>query len=415
MILRDLAFSGTPLDPESRTTGYDQRDLTARIDILSSVNRGQIEGQSRLISESAGLFGRSESVSDWRWLSGAELSLGNLAPGSYELQVRARKYRGDWSETRTASFTVAAPFWQQWWFIALLAVGAFVLIRGFLAWKLRRVRLKNAVLQQHIRQLEEADRAKNEFLSNMSHEIRTPIAAILGFAAILREELRDAHIEFVDHITAGAQRLQRTLDSVLDLAQLSNDQLKIDLSPVDVGAEAAAAVTAMRHSAEKKGLTVRCFDESAGAHAYSHGAHLARVLDILIFNAIKFTDEGGVTVAVSATESMVHVKVSDTGIGIEPSFLPRLFEPFRQASTGAARTHEGNGLGLSITKRVIELMGGSVDVQSKPGEGSTFTVTLRRHANERELDARRAPVRAPDRSTRPPHPVPPKTGTSKTD
>lgn len=386
LAIRDLQFSGVPLDPETLSTSYEHRDLRARVDYLSSVNRGQIEGQYRLTANGGGLLGQSESTTDWRWINGSELALGNLSPGQYRLEVRARKYRGAWSPIQSASFRVSAPFWQQLWFIALLLVGAAVLIRAFLALKLRRVRLKNAVLQQHIKQLEEADRAKNEFLSNMSHEIRTPIAGILGFAAILREEVDGTHLEFVDHITTGAERLQRTLDSVLDLAQLSNDRLKIDLTPVDVGAEAAAAVTAMRHSADKKGLLIQCFDESGGAQAYSHGAHLARVLDILIFNAIKFTESGSITVSVAATDASVLIKVIDTGIGIEPSFLPRLFEPFRQASTGASRTHEGNGLGLSITKRVIELMGGSVDVQSTPGEGSTFSVTLRRHVEETEAE-----------------------------
>lgn len=381
--LSPFHFGGAPLGPEETKAPYDRRDVSTTARALSNVNREAITLRYRLTPSSAALlptfFQPTTIEVPWHDLQGADIRFNNLAPGGYLLEVQGSKYGGEWSESAEAHFTISAPLWQRWWFIVLLGAALACAARVVLDWKLRRVQARNALLREHIDQLEEADRIKNEFLSNMSHEIRTPVAGIMGFAAVLREEVAAPHVEFVDHIMASAARLQRTLDSVLALAQLSNDRLQIDLSPVDVAAEVAAAVQAMRPAAVNKDLYLTFRDLAGRPQAYTHDGHLGRILDILIFNAIKFTESGGVEISVEADEEHVHLTVEDTGIGIEEDFLPQLFEPFKQASTGAARTHEGNGLGLTITKRLVELMGGTVTVESTLGEGSRFIISLARH------------------------------------
>ncbi|MBO6573795.1 MAG: hypothetical protein JJ896_00135 [Rhodothermales bacterium] len=372
---------GDPVTGSLSATG-NQGQIHLPVHVLSQVNRAQIDVRFRLTARANNVlpsfFAATPPPAPWRSLTAPELTFNNLNPGSYEVEVQARKYRGEWSEPASLFLSVAPPYWQRWWFILMAAAFLAFVARGVLQWKLGRVRAQNEWLENHIRELEEADRIKNEFLSNMSHEIRTPIAGILGFTSVLREELEGPHLEFIDHIGASASRLQRTLNSVLELAQLKNDRLRIDLSPVVVGDEVRAAIDAMQSAALEKSLALTYTDQSGGAQAYSHPDHLARILDILVYNAVKFTEDGEVSVRIENDEQYVMLTVRDTGIGISEEFLPQLFEPFQQASTGANRTHEGNGLGLSITRRLVDLMGGTIEVESTLGEGSQFTVRLAR-------------------------------------
>ena len=150
----------------------------------------------------------------------------------------------------------------------------------------------------------------------------------------------------------------------------------MDLQPREGRAEAGEALAPLRPLAEAKGLTVALTGTPAFAFADRKALH--RIVTNLVDNAVKFTDEGGVTVGVNAEGGAVRVRVVDTGVGISPEFLPHLFDEFKQESEGYARTHEGNGLGLAITRRLVELMGGGIRAESTPGAGSAFTVTLRR-------------------------------------
>ena len=218
-------------------------------------------------------------------------------------------------------------------------------------------------------------RLKDAFLSNMSHELRTPLTAILGFAEVLGYEVADDQRELVEAIVRGGSRLRDTLNSVLDLAQLEAGAVPLAVVPVDLQAEAAEAVALLAPLAEGAGLTLT-LDAQTPAWALADRPGLHRVLHNLIGNAIKFTPAGGVTVTVGTADGRVRLAVSDTGIGIPAAFLPRLFDEFTQASEGDARTHEGNGLGLSITRRLVALMGGEIAVESAQGMGTTFTVTL---------------------------------------
>jgi len=224
---------------------------------------------------------------------------------------------------------------------------------------------------------EDAARLKSAFLANMSHEIRTPLTAIIGFSEVLGEEVPEAQREYVRIIESSARRLYSTLNSVLDLAQLEGRALRLRPEPLDLAAEAAAAAGALLPLAVRKGLRLTLDVPDTPVPAVVDRGALTRVIDNLVGNAVKFTEHGGVTVAVAADEDGTAVlRVHDTGIGIEASFIPHLFDEFRQASQGYDRSHEGNGLGLAITKRLVELSGGTVAVESRVGEGTTFIVRL---------------------------------------
>ena len=236
--------------------------------------------------------------------------------------------------------------------------------------------LREEALREARDRAEDAARAKSAFLANMSHEIRTPLTAIIGFAQLLNEEIDDAHRDLVDPIETGGLRLLDTLNSVLDLARMEAGERRADLAPVDAGEEAHAVAALLGTRAEAKGLTLSAEVGAGVPRALADRAALGRVLTNLVSNAVKFTQAGGVVVGVRAADGGVEIAVSDTGEGMTDAFLEALYEPFQQASTGWARSHEGTGLGLTITRRLVEDMGGAIRVESAVGQGTTFTVRL---------------------------------------
>ena len=225
---------------------------------------------------------------------------------------------------------------------------------------------------------EEMTRLKSAFLANMSHEIRTPLTGIIGFATVLAKELPDEQREFAELIRESGRRLMEMLNSVLDLAKLESDQMLLNLCSIDLALEARRAADLLRPVAADKGLALD-FQMEEGvetATVCADRAALNRVLHNLIGNAIKFTDRGSVVIRVWRDDEVGRVAISDTGCGIDKHFLPHLFEEFRQESSGTMRSHQGSGLGLAITRRLVDLMKGSIQVESIKGNGSTFTVAL---------------------------------------
>ncbi|MDX1531105.1 MAG: PAS domain S-box protein, partial [Rhodothermales bacterium] len=236
-----------------------------------------------------------------------------------------------------------------------------------------RKRAERALVQAK-EQAEEVARMKGAFLANMSHEIRTPLTGILGFADVLYEEVDEPHQEFVGLIRRSGKRLLDTLNSVLDLARLEADQMEVELRTLDVVEHTREVVRLLGSLAREKGLDLRVEGEERTVYARLDAGCLSRVLNNLVGNAIKFTEHGCITVRVTDEGGHATVEVADTGVGIESAFVPYLFEEFKQESSGIERSHEGSGLGLTITKKLVEIMHGRIEVESRKGEGSTFRV-----------------------------------------
>ena len=225
---------------------------------------------------------------------------------------------------------------------------------------------------------EAANKAKSAFLANMSHEIRTPLTGIIGFASLLARQVSGKHRKYARLIESSGVRLKETLNSVLDLAKLEAKRVEVLLGLLQVSTEAQEVVQFFQTQAQNKGLSLTFHVEPGAEDACARldrGA-FSSILHNLIGNAIKFTEEGGVIVSVEADVRQVRIHVEDSGVGIDPSFMPHLFDVFRQESTGLSRSHEGSGLGLSITQRLVQLMDGTISVESEKGEGSTFTVSF---------------------------------------
>ena len=230
------------------------------------------------------------------------------------------------------------------------------------------------------RQVQAANRAKDEFLATLSHELRTPLNAVLGWARMLRggavsQEKMSRAFEVVERNALAQLDL---VEDLLDLSRVITGKFRLDVQPVNLTATINAAVEAIQPAAAAKGITVKVDAGSDESLISGDEARLQQVIWNLLSNAIKFTLRGGrVIVTLRRQESQFEIEVSDTGEGIEPAVLPYVFDRFRQGDSGTTRTHQGLGLGLAIVRHIVELHGGRVDVASPgKGQGATFMISL---------------------------------------
>ncbi|MBD3409363.1 MAG: PAS domain S-box protein, partial [Ignavibacteriales bacterium] len=232
---------------------------------------------------------------------------------------------------------------------------------------------------------EAANRAKSEFLANVSHEIRTPMNAILGFSELLLKRATDpTQREHLQTILSSGRTLLELINDILDLSKIEAGKLHLEYEPVSLVEIAEEMGRVFRARAEAKGIGLEVeIGDGVPPAALFDGVRVRQILVNLLGNAVKFTDEGFVKLTVRAAPEpdgeryAVEMIVEDTGVGISREYLELIFDNFYQLTGKKSRSHEGTGLGLSITKRLVEMMSGSIDVQSAPGEGSVFTVTFR--------------------------------------
>ncbi|HEX3561065.1 MAG TPA: PAS domain S-box protein [Pyrinomonadaceae bacterium] len=237
-----------------------------------------------------------------------------------------------------------------------------------------------AEAQEARRVAEDASRLKDEFLATVSHELRTPLTAVLGWAHMLRAEQLDERSakNALETIERNARAQAQLIDDLLDVSRIITGKLRLDVRPVDPASFIEVAIDAVRPAAEAKGVRIQRVLDTGVRSIAGDPNRLQQVVWNLLSNAIKFTPRGGrVQVRLERVDSHVEIAVSDTGIGITQKFLPFVFDRFRQADGTTTRAHGGLGLGLSIVRHLVELHGGTVQVESQgEGLGATFTVKL---------------------------------------
>ena len=227
---------------------------------------------------------------------------------------------------------------------------------------------------------EEANRLKSVFLSTMSHELRTPMNAIIGYAHLLLDGLAGPlsaeQAGDVRQIAEGADRLLGLIDDLLDLSRIEAGRLELGMEAVDLAGIVGEVLDQLAPLAGRKGLALQEDPSADLPPVVADPMRLRQILLNLVGNAVKFTEAGAVRVGTRTVPGAVEVEVVDTGIGIAPEALPRIFEEFGQADAGTTRRYGGSGLGLTIARRLAEMQGGTIAVESTPGAGSVFTLTL---------------------------------------
>ncbi|HWM43798.1 MAG TPA: GAF domain-containing protein, partial [Burkholderiales bacterium] len=247
------------------------------------------------------------------------------------------------------------------------------------------IAIQNAHLFKEIReksaQLEVANKHKSEFLANMSHELRTPLNAIIGFSEVLSErmfgEVNEKQLEYLKDIHESGRHLLSLINDILDLSKIEAGRMELEVSTFHLPTALSNAMTLIRERAQRHGIQLGMQVDAQLAEFAGDERKFKQIMLNLLSNAVKFTPDGGqVDVSAKRLNGKVEVAVRDTGIGIAPEDQAAVFEEFRQVGRDKMRTAEGTGLGLALTKRFVELHGGAIRLESMPGKGSTFTVSL---------------------------------------
>jgi signal transduction histidine kinase/ABC-type amino acid transport substrate-binding protein len=246
----------------------------------------------------------------------------------------------------------------------------------------KRVTERTAELAVAMEKAQAADRIKSAFLATMSHELRTPLNSIIGFTGIMLQgltgPLNEEQLKQMTMVQGSARHLLALINDVLDISKIEAGQFELAITSFDLRSSIEGMVKLVSPLAEKKGIDLRLEIADETQSATTDQRRLEQVILNLLNNALKFTEKGQVRISCRSENDHYLLAVTDTGIGMRPEELPDLFQPFHQIDTGLSRKHEGSGLGLSICKKLVEMMGGTIQVESQWGQGSTLAVRFPR-------------------------------------
>jgi signal transduction histidine kinase len=282
------------------------------------------------------------------------------------------------------SWSIVGPIRRMQARLAAIASGDFsghveVSNRDELGALASNLNLMNDELGRMYEAVETASRHKSEFLANMSHELRTPLNAIIGFSQVLKQQmfgdLNAAQAEYVDDVLSSGEHLLNLINDILDLAKVEAGRMELQPTTFALPGLLDNAMSMVRERATRQGVSLTTETDPSVGLIEADERKVKQILFNLLTNAVKFTPGGGrVALAATADDGQVEISVRDTGVGISAEDQVRIFEEFTQVGKGA--TQEGTGLGLALTKRLVELHHGRLSVASEPGAGSTFTVSL---------------------------------------
>jgi signal transduction histidine kinase/ligand-binding sensor domain-containing protein/DNA-binding response OmpR family regulator len=308
----------------------------------------------------------------------------NLPPGSYTFQVRGSNNDGVWNETGTSlDLRILPPWWRTAWAYALYLLLFAGLILGLRRYEMNRIHLRHRAEREHAHaeRLRELDHARSRFFANVSHEFRTPLTLTLGplddLQAGFHGPLAPAMAEQVDMARRNAGRVLELIDQLLEVARLEVGSTPLRARQVELGTFVAQLGEAFRPLAERRSVALDLELPEQPLTVYADPAHLERILANLLSNAFKFTRSGGtVRVTVAGSPGAARVSVHDDGPGITAADLPHIFDRFYRGDEATGRHQPGTGIGLALARELAALHGGTVEVESEEGAGSTFTVSL---------------------------------------
>lgn len=270
-------------------------------------------------------------------------------------------------------------------FITLILVTSYIMAKKEkYEKKLRKsnkeIKRINQELEISNKKIKEADKLKSEFLANMSHELRTPLNAIIGFSEVLKSksfgQLNSEQEDFVNDIHKAGKHLLKLINDVLDLSKIEAGKMELNFSEINIAKELESVHNVIRPLYQKKNLHFSIEIDEGISTIFADEIRFKQIMYNLLSNAIKFTKEGSVKVKVSKIDGSIQVDVIDTGIGIKKENLDLIFKEFYQSDSSLSKEYEGTGLGLSLTKKLVELHDGKIFVKSEINRGSTFSFTL---------------------------------------
>jgi signal transduction histidine kinase len=320
----------------------------------------------------------------WRDMESSRLRLESLSSGAYILEVRGRDLYGQEGPALPVPFEVRPGWWERVWFWALVALAAIGIAVGLVRWRSQALLRQNELLQQEValrtRELESASRAKSAFLADMSHELRTPLNAILLYSELLREFAEERQDE---EMATDTRRIQYAGKHLLSLVNGILDLSKIEAGKMDVAQEILQPALVLQETAAALGMLALQRGNALTVEAAADlpllttdGTKLRQILMNLAGNACKFTEAGSITLRAQRCGDGLQFEVEDTGIGLTQDQLARIFRPYEQAEGSTYIKFGGTGLGLTLSLKLAQLLGGTLTVRSEPGKGTCFTLTL---------------------------------------
>lgn len=306
-----------------------------------------------------------------------------LAPGDYTLQVKAASLEGYWGPAMSYQFSIRPPWWQSIWAYGLYAILIGAILYGVYLYNLRR-QLEKA----ETRRMKELDFLKTRLYTNITHEFRTPLTVIMGMTEQLSEDAQQLPKSRKEKLSNGlaliqrnGQNLLRLINQLLDLSKLDSGKLKLKMRQGDIVAYLQYLTESFFSMADDKDIRLTFYAEERSLLMDYDEEKIQQIVYNLLSNAIKFTPEKGKVIfhilkGKHANSEQLQMKVIDTGLGMNAEDLQHVFDRFYQADGSSTRKGEGTGIGLALTKELVELMKGDIQVESTPGKGSTFTIQL---------------------------------------
>ena len=329
----------------------------------------------------------------------------NLEPGEYVFRVKGSNNDGVWNEEGTSiAIIISPPFWKTWWAYTFYSLTLVFLLYGLRRYELNRLSFKNQVKIDEVvlKEKEETDKMKSMFFANISHEFRTPLTLILGPAEKISSKTSDDVVKDANIIKRNSRRLLQLINQLLDLSRLEAGKLKLEASKGNIVSFVKGVALSFESLAESKDITLKLLPEKDFIEAYFDREKMMKILTNLLSNAFKFTpQEGKITVSINIKSSSfppmakeelkggsIGIKIRDTGIGIPQEEIPKLFDRFYQVDSSHTREYEGTGIGLALTKELIELHHGSIRVESEKGVWTEFSLEFqlgRDHLKDEEI------------------------------